>query len=342
MYLSNHRSSCPTYWFLDLFHQHLENERENQSIFPMEIDSKIISRVKQQLLDCLTTKTNHILAGKCLAKCPVFLSTITDEDDLDEDPYESIPFWILDHLILEDLIDSNQSIVECTRSTLKSLFQHPIGQDFYQKHPKNDRIQIYSKPFLSLVNLSIKSPKNFPSSSNPWLIHPTSSFHSWLISLINHLFEQIDLYYHEKKETGHPFAHLFLQISQLVQLKIVLARKIFPHLISCLLFLPTNFNFRMILTGNFTLLLEQLIANKDEQNSLYIQIGKLIFQTMNFFRQCPIDTINKRNNQKSTMLNFQNHFWLEIDYFQLAKCASKYQCYQSAIIYTDIWTTKQR
>lgn len=324
-----------------MFHQHLDNERMHPSILSIEIDSKIISRVKQQLLDCLKTKTNSILAGKCLSKCSIFHSIITDED-LDEYPYESIPFWILDHLILEDLIDEHQTIVECTRSTLKSLFQHPIGQDFIQKHPKNDRIQIYSKPFLSPVNLSMKLSKNFPSSSNPWLIPPTSSFHSWLISLINHLYEQIDFYYHEKKETGHPYAHLFLQINRLIQLKIDLARKIFPHLISCLLFLPANFNFRAILTGNFTMLLEQLIASKDEQNSLYIQIGKLIFQTINFLRQCPIDTINKRNTSKSTILNFQNHFWLDLDYFQLAKCASKYQCYQSAMIYTDIWTTKQR
>ena len=341
-YLSRPRSSCPSQWCLEMFHQHLHNERENGSSETMNIDSKVISHVKQQLLDCLKSKVHSILAGKCLAKCRLFFTPLVNDDQLDEDPYESIPFWILDHLILVDLIDPNQSIVECTRSTLKSLFQHPLGQDFYHKHPKDDLIPIYVKPFLSPVNLSTKLNKHFPSSSSPWLIRRDISFDIWLISLINHLFEQIDLFYNEKKETGHPYAYLFLQLSPLIQLKIDLAKKIFPQLISCLLFLPTSTNLRVTLTEKFTFLLEQLISNKDEGNSIYLEIGKLIFRTMNFFRQCPIENLNRRTTNKSSMLNFQNHFWLDIDYFQLAKCASKYQCYQSAIIYTDIWTTKQR
>ncbi|CAF3093954.1 unnamed protein product, partial [Rotaria sp. Silwood2] len=118
-------------------------------------------------------------------------------------------------------------------------------------------------------------------------------------------------------------------------------KKLFPHLIYCLLLLPINLNIRQLLTNNFTFLLEQLFDNKCENNITYIQIAKIIFRTINFLRQCPIENLNKRNAGKNLFLNFDNHFWLDIDYFQLAKCASKYQCYQSAIVYTDIWTTKQ-
>jgi hypothetical protein len=342
LYLSHHCSSLPAQWSLEMFHDHLENERQKSSHYSIEIDPVIISRVKQQLIECLKLKSNPILAGKCLAKCSLFSVDITDQKNLDEDQYEPIPFWILDDLIMFYLIDKEQSIVECTRSTLKSLFQHPIGQDFYQKHPKTDFLQIYSKPFISSINLFTKIQSNFPSSSNPWLINSTSSFDSWLISLVNHIFKQIDFYYNEKKENGHSYAFLFLQLTQLIQSKIELAKKIFPHLVYCLLLLPTNYNLRQLLSQNLTFLIEQLNEKKDEKNFLYIQIGKLIFRTINYLRQCPIENLNKRTNGKSLILNFQNHFWFDIDYYQLAKCASKYQCYQSAIIYTDIWTTKQK
>ena len=334
LYLSHHCSSLPAQWTLEMFNEHLENEKSS-----IEIDSTVIIRVKQQLIECLRLKFNHILAGKCLAKCSLFSMSISNQENLDEDLYEPIPFSILDDLIMVYLIDKQQSIVECTRSTLKSLFQHPIGQDFYQKHPKTDFIQIYSKPFLSPINLFTRIQSNFPSASNPWLINSASSFDSWLISLVNSLFKQIDFYYNEKKELGHPYAFLFLQLTELIQSKIELAKKIFPHLIYCLLSLPANYNLRQVFSKNLMFLIEQLNENKDEKNS---QIGKLIFRTINYLRQCPIENLNKRNNGKSLILNFQNHFWFDIDYFQLAKCASKYHCYQSAIIYTDIWTTKQR
>jgi len=341
-YLSYRRSSLPVKWILEMFNNHLENEREKSSQISFDINSSIIFIVKQQLIECLTLKFNHILAGKCLSKCSLFFLNNNHQENLEEDQYEQIPLWILDDLIMFYLIDKKQSIVECTRYTLKNLFHHSIGQDLYQKSIKNNLIQIYSKPFLSQINCSNKIQSNFNSLSNPWLINSISSFNSWLISLVNYLLKQIDFYYNEKKENGHSYAFIFLQLNQLIQLKIELAKKIFPHLIYCLLLLPTNFNFRQLLTKNFIFLIEQLIENKDEKNFIFIQIGKLIFRTINYLRQCPIEYLNKRNNGKSLFLNFQNHFWLDIDYFQLAKCASKYQCYQSAIIYTDIWTTKQR
>jgi hypothetical protein len=326
-----------------MFDNHLENEREKSSQYLFDINPSIINLVKQQLLECLKLKSNHILAGKCLSKCSLFFLNNNHQENIEEDQYEQIPLWILDDLIMFYLIDKDQSIVECTRYTLKNLFNHSIGQDLYEKNLKNDLIQIYSKPFLSQINSSIKIQSNFNSSSNPWLIDSLSSFNIWLISLVNYLLKQIHYYYNEKKETGHPYVFLFLQLNQLIQLKIELAKKIFPHLIYCLLLLPTNFNLRQLLTKNLNFLIEQLIENKDEKNFIYIQIGKLIFRTINYLKQCPIENLNKRNNNgKHSFLNFQNHFWLDIDYFQLAKCASKYQCYQSAIIYTDIWTTKQR
>jgi hypothetical protein len=342
LYLSSRRSSLPVKWVLEMFHNHLENEREKFCQYPFDIDPSIVDFVKQQLIECLILKSNHILAGKCLSKCSLFILNNNHQENLEEDQYEQIPLWILDDLIMFYLIDKEQTIVECTRYTLKNLFNHSIGQDLYQKSVNNELIEIYSKPFLSQINFSIKIQSNLNSSLNPWLINSISSFNIWLISLVNYLLKQIDYYYNEKKETGHPYAFLFLQLKQLIELKIELAKKIFPHLIYCLLLLPTNFNIRQLLTKNFLFLIEQLIENKNEKNSIYIQIGKLIFRTINYLKQCPIDNLNKRNNGKNVGLNFQNHFWLDIDYFQLAKCASKYQCYQSAIIYTDIWTTKQR
>ncbi|CAF0715627.1 unnamed protein product [Adineta steineri] len=338
-YLSDRRSSLPVEWILEMFHNHLEIERQNSSSLSLNIDPAIISHVKQQLIECLLVKHNHILAGKCLSKCSLFLSNNNNQENLEEDQYEQIPLWIIEDLIMFYLIDKNQHIVECTHYTLKTILNHSIGQEFYQKYLKNNLIQIYSKPFLSQINSSIKLQTNFTSSSNPWLITSISSFQTWFISLINYLFKQIECYYIEQKETGHPYAYLFLQLKYLIQLKIDLGKKLFPYLIICLLLLPAKFNLRQLLTKNFNFLIEQLL---DNNYLISNDIAKILFRTINYLKQCPIDTINKRNGGKYLFLNFDNHFWLDIDYFQLAKCASKYQCYQSAIMYTDIWTTKQR
>jgi len=340
-YLSLRRSSLPVQWILEMFHNHLENERQNSSHLSCNISPSTISLVKQQLIECITLKHNHILAGKCLSKYPLFLTNNTQEN-LNEVQYEPIPFWIIEDLILVYLIDKDQHIVECTRYTLKTILNHSIGQELYQKHPKNDLIQIYSKPFLSQINSSLKLQSTLNTSLNPWLITSTSSFDSWFISLVNYLLKQIQYYYFDKKETGHPYSFIFIQLSQLIQLKIELAKKIFPELVYCLLLLPIKLNIRQLLTKNVTFLIEQLLENKSEKNLIYIQIAKILFRTINYLRQCPIENLNKRNGGKNGFLSFENHFWLDMDYFQLAKCASKYQCYQSAIIYTDIWTTKQR
>ncbi|CAF5026175.1 unnamed protein product, partial [Rotaria sp. Silwood1] len=337
-YLAHHRSSLPVKWILEMFHNHLENERLTTSSYSLDIDPSIIFFIKQQLIDCITLKQNHILAGKCLSKCSLFLIN-NNQENLDNDQYEQIPLWIIDDLIMFYLIDKEQSIVECTRYTLKIILNHSSGQELYQKNIKNNLIEIYSKPFLSQINFPLKIQTNLNSLTNPWLI---TSFDTWFISLINYLLKQIEYYYIEKKEIGHPCAFIFIQLKQLIQLKIDLGKKLFPHLIYCLLLLPINLNIRQLLTENFTFLLEQLLNNKFENNFTYIQIAKIFFRTINFLRQCPIENLNKRNAGKNLFLNFENHFWLDIDYFQLAKCASKYQCYQSAIIYTDIWTTKQR
>ncbi|CAF1500441.1 unnamed protein product, partial [Rotaria magnacalcarata] len=338
LYLSQHRSSLPVQWILEMFCNHLENERLSSSQCSLNIDPSIVAIVKQKLLGCIKLKQNHILAGKCLSKCSLFL-TNRKQENAEKDPHEQVPLWIIDDLIMLYLIDKEQSIVECTRYTLKNILNHSIGQEIYQKHIKNELTQIYSKPFLSQINFSSKIQRNLNSSSNPWLI---TSFDTWLISLVNYLLKQIEYYYIEEKEIGHPYACIFIQLKQLVQLKIELAKKLFPHLIYCLLLLPTNVNIRQLLTNNFTFLLEQLNNNAFDNDCTHIQIAKIFFRTINYLRQCPIENLNKRNPGKNLFLNFENHFWLDIDYFQLAKCASKYQCYQSAIIYTDIWTTKQR
>lgn len=337
-YLSQRRSSLPVKWVLEMFHDHLERERLKTSQCLLDIEPSKISFVKQQLSDCISLKQNHILAGKCLSKCSLFL-TNSSQENLDDDQYEQIPLWIIDDLIMLYSVDKEQSIVECTRCTLKTILNHSIGQELYQKHIKNDLIRIYLTPFLSQINLSVKIQPTLNSSSNPWLI---SSFNIWFISLINYLLKQIEYYYVEKKETGHPYAFIFVQLKQLIQLKIELAKKIFPHLIYSLLLLPINLNVRQSLTKSFNFLLQQLIENKNENNINYSQIAKLLFRTINYLRQCPIENINKRNAGKSLYISFENSFWLDIDYFQLATCASKYQFYQSAVNYTDIWTTKQR
>ncbi|UJR28997.1 hypothetical protein I4U23_010215 [Adineta vaga] len=340
-YLSLRRSSLPVEWILNMFHNHLENERQNSFKHSLDINPTIVSSVKQQLIECITSKHNHILAGKCLSKCSLFLFD-KNEENLDEDLYEPIPIWIIEDLIMFHLIDKEQEIVECTRYTLKLILNHSLGQELYQKHLNNDLIQIYIKPFLSSINSIRKFQSNFISSSNPWLIESKSSFEKWFLSLINFLFKQIEYYYFEQKETGHPYVFLFYQLNHLIQLKIEFGKKIFPYLIHCLLVLPMKLNLREILTKNVSFLIEQLLENSNEKNVVYSQIAQCIFRTIHYLNQCPIDSLTKRNGGKSTSLNFDNHFWLDIDYFQLAKCASKYQCYQSAIIYTDIWTTKQR
>ena len=340
LFFSYCRSSLPVQWMLKMFDEHLEIERENSNRTFSSIDSNLISIVKQQLLDCIQNKNHRQLAAQCLAK----FSSIYQNDqefNIDEHFYEPIPTWIIDDLLLIYLIDDEQNIVECTRSTIKSIFHHSIGQELYHHHSQDSLIQLYSKPFLIPIVISEKKILSDPlnSNSNPWLISMNLSFDRWLKFLVEFLFKQIQHFYQEKNEKGHPYASIFLQMKSLIQLKTDLSKKVFPHLIYSLLLLPSTCNTRTLLSKKFTFLLDQLLEKKYLISS---SIAQLIFRTINYLRQCPIEQINKRNAGKSVLLSFENHFWLDIDYFQLAKCASKYECYQSAILYADIWATKQR
>ncbi|CAF1383325.1 unnamed protein product [Rotaria sordida] len=163
-YLSYRHSSLPVKWILEMFHNHLENERLTSSQYSLDINPSIIFLVKQQLIDCITLKHNHILAGKCLSKYPLFLIN-NNEENLEDDQYEQIPLWIIDDLIMFYLIDKEQSIVECTRYTLKTILNHSIGQELYQKYLKNDLIQIYSKVSKRkmLTNYLIVEPVRYES-----------------------------------------------------------------------------------------------------------------------------------------------------------------------------------
>lgn len=343
LYLSSIRSSIYSKWQLEMFNEHLDSQRDKTCRNSIEIDSSLINLVKPRLLDCLKSKTNEILAGQCLAKCWLILNNFHEKIHLEDKEFQADPSWIFDDLLMFYLIDKQQSIVECTRLTLTNIFHHSLGQNLYEKHSKNNLLQIYAKPFLSPLNFSTKIQSNFPSAGNPWFINPKISFDSWLISLVNCLLKQIDFYYNEKNETGSPYALIFLELSPLIQLKIDLAKNVFPYLIYSLLLLPMNFNFRQSLTKHFRYLIDQLNENKDESNHLFNQISRLVFETINSLKQCSIDCINKRvNSTKNLKDSFQNHFWLDLDYFQLAKCASKYHFYQSASLYIDIWTSKQR
>ncbi|CAF3291199.1 unnamed protein product, partial [Rotaria sp. Silwood2] len=127
-YLSHRHSSLPVKWILEMFHNHLENERLTCSPCSLDINSSIIFLVKQQLINCITLKQNHILAGKCLSKCSLLLIN-NNQENLEDDQYEQIPLWIIDDLIMFYLIDKEQSIVECTRYTLKTILNHSIGQE---------------------------------------------------------------------------------------------------------------------------------------------------------------------------------------------------------------------
>ena len=191
-----------------MFHRQLDIERVTRCPLPSNIDRPSLCTVKQQLLDCVRDKHHFQLAGQCLAKLPLFSMEITgNEETLEEDQYEPIPSWLIDDLLMRYLIDRDQTIVECARSTLKILFSHSIGQELYQQCFQENFIEIYSVPYLSSSNLTfVKAPAwNFSSSSNPWLIPADARFDHWFISLVNHLYKQIHSYYKEKTEKGHPY-----------------------------------------------------------------------------------------------------------------------------------------
>ena len=339
-FLSSRHSALPVEWVLTMFERHLESEREKSYSDSLDFDPTSVAIVQRQLLDCIRLKHHQPLAGQCLAKCSLFHGE-AQPSSIDQDPYQSVPSWILEDLILVYSIDPEQTIVECTRATLKTICHQALGQELYQKVREDRLIELYAQPFLTGMSASTSSlpSDTIESVSNPWLISPKVSFEHWLFASVNALLKQIDLYYREKNETGHPYALVFLQLRFLTRMKLDLAKKVFPHLIFCLLLLPSSCNVRPVLSKQLTYLLEQLLEHQYPSST---GIAELLFRTMNYLRQCPIDTINKRNPNKSDFLNFENHFWLDLDYFQLARCASKYQCYQSAIIYADIWTTKQR
>ncbi|CAF0900518.1 unnamed protein product, partial [Didymodactylos carnosus] len=218
-------------------------------------------------------------------------------------------------------------------------------------------------------NLGILPVVHMASAESQWsLFNGLTSFKQWLNSIVDYLLLELK---HNQVESGHKYAQVFIQLGQLCRLKIQLTKKLFPYLIYSLLLLPKNTNLQQNLSKHIQTLCEQLLSvayNKQQQQqqeqnenqmskSDYSQIASVLFRTINFLRQChrnatAISTSTStrssnsshtdNSNVTTTILNFENNFWLDLDYFQMAKCALAYNVNRSALIYVELWTTTQR
>lgn len=334
-FFARRRTTLNDEFVLELFAQHLEFEREK----PMEkLDSTLFSIVKEKFRRSIVEKRN---SSKIIAKIS---ANFDDEEKQIEENIDSTPMWIFNELLLEYLIDENQHVVELTRSTLKNLFLLPIGEELFRENHRERLIEIYSIPFYNIVDRPLNSTRNsFVESMTTDFgsIDTTKTFEFWFKSTMNYLFRQIEIFYDEKNESGHRFAKVFLQLKVFTDFQLDLMTKLFPHLIYSILLLPQKFDLRRSFSKHFSRLIDEL---NEKNGEICAPIGQLVFQTINFLRQCQNETPTKRNSTKtsSSFLNFDNAFWLDVDFFQLAKCATKYRCYSSALIFADIWTTKQR
>lgn len=329
-------SSLPNSWILKLLDEFFDSEKLNQHVEP-----NLILRVREKLNESVKEKRERKLCGRCLAKIDRFCSIRTTIEDCRDFPSDDDFIGLIEQLVEFYSTDDDEMLAETSRLVLRTIFEDPAGREIFENFRENRVLSIFSNFFRPTIVLETNklSDDEFSSDSDPWRLEENLSFPRWLSRLNEFLFQQIELFYREKNVKGHPLANVFLLLKPLTRIKIDLAKRIFPHLVHSLLFLPNDFQFRTKFTEKFHFLLEQILENPTEVSA---SIGQLVVRTINFLRRSNAETINKRNVGKTTSAKLEHQFCPEMNFFLLSKCAAKFQFFHSAILYADLWATKQR
>nr|NP_001107666.1 ataxia telangiectasia mutated [Strongylocentrotus purpuratus]ABY60856.1 ataxia telangiectasia mutated [Strongylocentrotus purpuratus] len=252
------------------------------------------------------------------------------------------------HLLKEYLTDPCVDVVAASAKCLKMVLGTRSGQTFYEQYRDQniDTLLAYLYPFKTSKNKMIKLPA-IDSSDEAFMRHvgeeslwqPVRGSHEeWLKDLTLALIK-----------SGGVRDEILRLLEPICLAKVEFAERVFPYLIHDIL-TADNMVYRQILSeqikGVFSAFTDSVSDSRaptpmpgslDQRNQGLGQRSiKTLLDTIHYLRT------QERSSRTSRFTPWDNNFWLEVDYLQMAKAAQMCEAHFTCLLYSEIWCNEQR
>ncbi|KAB1254919.1 Serine-protein kinase ATM [Camelus dromedarius] len=294
--------------------------------------------------------------GSCLGEVgPVDFSTIAIQHNRDtsctkalelfEDKELQWTFIMLTYLnstLIEDCVKVRSAAVTC----LKSILATKTGHSFWEIYKTTtDPMLTYLQPFrtsrkkfLEVPRLEKESPLEGLDDTNLWI--PQSENHDIWIKTLTCAF----------LDSGGTKSEVLQLLKPMCEVKTDFCQTVLPYLIHDILLQDTNESWRNLLSthiqGFFTYCFRQ-----SSQTSRSTTPANLDSESEHFFRCCldkksqrtmlaVVDYL-RRQKRPSSGTVFEDAFWLELNYLEVAKVAQSCAAHFTALLYAEIYADKK-
>ncbi|XP_072810272.1 serine-protein kinase ATM [Vicugna pacos] len=294
--------------------------------------------------------------GSCLGEVgPVDFSTIAIQHNRDtsctkalelfEDKELQWTFILLTYLnstLIEDCVKVRSAAVTC----LKSILGTKTGHSFWEMYKTTtDPMLTYLQPFrtsrkkfLEVPRLEKESPLEGLDDTNLWI--PQSENHDVWIKTLTCAF----------LDSGGTKSEVLQLLKPMCEVKTDFCQTVLPYLIHDILLQDTNESWRNLLSthiqGFFAYCFRQ-----SSQTSRSTTPANLDSESEHFFRCCldkksqrtmlaVVDYL-RRQKRPSSGTVFEDAFWLELNYLEVAKVAQSCAAHFTALLYAEIYADKK-
>ncbi|XP_063954158.1 serine-protein kinase ATM-like isoform X2 [Lytechinus pictus] len=252
------------------------------------------------------------------------------------------------HLLKEYLTDPCVDVVAASAKCLKMLLGTRSGQIFYEEYKAQniDTLLAYLYPFKTSKNKMIKLPA-IDTTDEAFVRHvgdeslwqPVRGSHDkWLKDLTVALIK-----------SGGVRDEILRLLEPVCLAKVEFAERVFPYLIHDIL-TADNTLYRQTLSeqikGVFNTFTESVINSRaptpmpgslDQRNQGLGQRSiKTLLDTIHYLRT------QGRSSRTSRLTPWDNNFWLDVDYLQMAQAAQMCEAHFTCLLYSEIWCNHQR
>ncbi|XP_053871494.1 serine-protein kinase ATM isoform X1 [Malaclemys terrapin pileata] len=342
--------------------QHKDQMKDLMKHFQENPQDYVIVKLVVSLLQLSKTAVNHTgekavleAVGSCLGELgPIDFSTITLQHsknavyskavDLFEDRELQWVFIILT-LINNALIDDCIGVRSAAAACLKNILSTKAGNDFWEVYKnKADPMLIYLHPFrmsrkkfLEVPSNERESPSENLDDASVWI--PQSVSHdTWIKNLTCSLLN-----------SGGVRNEVLQLLKPMCEVKTDFCQTLLPYLIHDILLHDSNESWRNLLSMHIQRFFTTCCrysssssrsttpANSNSEPETFIRGGldKISRRTM-------LDVVDYLRSQKRSLSGtvFDDSFWLELNYLEVAMVAQSCAAHFTALLYTEIYADK--
>ncbi|GAB5577043.1 serine-protein kinase ATM isoform X1 [Prionailurus iriomotensis] len=298
--------------------------------------------------------------GSCLGEVgPIDFSTIAIQHSRDTSSTKALEFFedkelqwtfltltYLNNTLVEDCVKVRSAAVTC----LKSILATKTGHTFWEIYKTTtDPMLIYLQPFrtsrkkfLEVPRLDKESPLEGLDDTSLWT--PQSGNHDSWIKRLTCAF----------LDSGGTKSEILQLLKPMCEVKTDFCQTVLPYLIHDILLQDTNESWRTLLSthiqGFFTNCFRHSSQTSRSTTPANLDSGSILYSE-HFFRCCvdkksqrtmlAVVDYMRRQRRPSLGTVFDDAFWLELNYLEVAKVAQSCAAHFTALLYVEIYADKK-